>query len=335
MWQPPESSEEPKPVVARTLPFALWWPILAGVLVGLLMRFVFSGIGKQPYSTMSGSFLFLSPVIVGMVTVYVAEKAKRRTWYYYFYAPFLANVFFVLGSLAILIEGLICAIIIVPLFAVFGGLAGLAMGLICRLTDWPKQTLYSIAALPLLLGGIEQQLPLPNTITTVERTVLIAATPETVWWQLENSRDIQPDEVRDGWMYRIGVPLPQMGVTEHTTGKPVRHVRMGKGIHFDQVATVWEPNHRVVWAYRFTADSFPPHALDDHVRIGGEYFDLIDTEYQLTSAGGHTALRVRMSYRVSTRFNWYAKPVAEMLTGNFEEVILDFYANRALRETRR
>jgi hypothetical protein len=104
---------------------------------------------------------------------------------------------------------------------------------------------------------------------------------------------------------------------------------MGKGIQFDQVATLWEPNHRVLWTYRFAADSFPPHALDDHVRIGGEYFDLLDTEYLLTPVGNQTELRIRMSYRVSTRFNWYAQPIAEILIGNFEEVILGFYANRA------
>ncbi|MEJ0086617.1 MAG: hypothetical protein WDO72_13095 [Pseudomonadota bacterium] len=36
-----------------------------------------------------------------------------------------------------------------------------------------------------------------------------------------------------------------------------------------------------------------------------------------------------MNYRVSTRFNWYAGPVADLLIGNFEENILRFYARRA------
>ena len=40
-----------------------------------------------------------------------------------------------------------------------------------------------------------------------------------------------------------------------------------------------------------------------------------------------------MSYRVSTRFNWYAQPIAATLIGNFEEVILNFYANRAMNKT--
>ena len=42
-----------------------------------------------------------------------------------------------------------------------------------------------------------------------------------------------------------------------------------------------------------------------------------------------TRLAIRMSYRVSTHFNWYAAPVADWLVGDFAEVILDFYAKRA------
>lgn len=36
-----------------------------------------------------------------------------------------------------------------------------------------------------------------------------------------------------------------------------------------------------------------------------------------------------MSYRVSTNFNWYARPIADFLVGNFETAALGFYAHRA------
>jgi hypothetical protein len=105
---------------------------------------------------------------------------------------------------------------------------------------------------------------------------------------------------------------------------------MGKGIQFDQIATEWEVCRRVRWRYHFTPDSFPPRALDDHVRIGGEYFDVLDTAYSLEPGrNGTTTLRVSISYRVSTRYNWYAQPVAELFVGNFEETALRFYAHRA------
>jgi hypothetical protein len=39
-----------------------------------------------------------------------------------------------------------------------------------------------------------------------------------------------------------------------------------------------------------------------------------------------------MKYRMSTAFNWYTRPIAEFLVGDFEEAALPFYAHRA--ETR-
>ena len=104
---------------------------------------------------------------------------------------------------------------------------------------------------------------------------------------------------------------------------------MGKGIHFDQVVTAWQPQRYVHFDYRFAPDSFPPRALDDHVRIGGMYFDLRDTSYALAPRGNGTTLTIRMRYRVSTSFNWYARPIARLLIGNFEDTILQFYRHRS------
>jgi hypothetical protein len=130
-------------------------------------------------------------------------------------------------------------------------------------------------------------------------------------------------------MYRIGVPLPSAGAGESRDGEHLRHIAMGKGIRFDQVATEWLPDERVTWVHRFAPDSFPAGALDDHVRIGGEYFDVGATTYALRPDGAGTRLSVRMRYRVSTHFNWYAGPVADFLVGDFAERILVFYAHRA------
>jgi len=216
------------------------------------------------------------------------------------------------------IEGLICAVLAVPLFAVFGGIGGLMMGAVCRWTKWPTHAVYSVAVLPLLLGGLEEQLPPPHDIRSIERTRIVGAPPQKIWPYLLEAKDIEPDEIGSAWMYRIGVPLPTSAVTEWSDGSAVRHIKMGKGIHFDQVAVDLQPNRRIRWLYRFSRDSFPAGSLDDHVRIGGDYFDVLGTEYALREIGGATELRVRMSYRVSTGFNWYTRPIADFLVGNFE-----------------
>jgi len=316
----------------RRLPFRGWWPFLAGVAAGLALRLAFSGKPGGAYQVMGASFIYLCPIVVGAVTVYVAERRQRRSWSYYFWAPLLANVLFVAGTILVLIEGLICAVIVVPLFAVIGGMAGLIMGAVCRVTKWPKQVLLSFGVLPLVLGGFEDGLPVPVRIGTVERSVLVDATPADVWRQIINAENIQPAELAHAWIFRIGVPLPLAGLTRETRDGAVRRVTMGKNVYFDEVITESREHRFVRWVYRFHEDSFPPYALDEHVVIGGHYFDLIDTSYTLTPSGSQTELKVRMRYHVSTQFNWYADPVVRILLGNMEEANLNFYRQRGENE---
>jgi hypothetical protein len=326
----PPKDEPDEPRTGRRLPYSGWWAIAGGAFAGLVLRLIYWGSPGDVFAAMMGSFIYGAPLLVGVVTVYLAERIEPRSWVYHLFAPMLATALFVTGTLLLLVEGWICAILIIPLFAVFGGFAGLLMGLICRLTRWPRRSIVSsFALLPLLGGAFENDLPAPDSERVQQREVFIAADPAQVWRQLADVRDIRPDEVDSAWMYRIGVPLPSAGAGEFAGGEHLRHVTMGKGIHFDQVATEWRENESVTWRYRFAPDSFPPRALDDHVRIGGQYFDLGDSTYTLIARDGGTLLSLRMRYRVSTHFNWYAGRVADFLVGDFGDVILRFYAERA------
>ena len=65
------------------------------------------------------------------------------------------------------------------------------------------------------------------------------------------------------------------------------------------------------------------------MRIGGEYFGLGDTTYELRPEGYGTRLIVQVRYRVSTHLNRYAGPVADLLVGDFAENFLNFYGRRA------
>lgn len=319
-----------EPERENRLPFRGWTPLAGGVLAGIALRLIYSGKAGDAYAPMMQSFIFALPLLVAVVTVYIAETKSRRSWSYYFLMPALANILFVVGTLLIMIEGWICAILIVPLFALVGGIAGLAMGAICRITRWPRRSIVGcVAMLPLITGGFEQRLPLPYRERVAMREIVVGASAPAVWRELIDAREITPGEIGDAWLYRIGVPMPIAGIADTQDGEHLRHITMGKGIHFDQVATEWRENESVSWRYRFADDSFPAGALDDHVRIGGHYFDLGETQYSLSASGGETLLRIRMKYRVSTRFNWYAGPIADLLVGNFADVVLRFYARRA------
>lgn len=179
-----------------------------------------------------------------------------------------------------MIEGLICVLLAIPLFALIGGLSGMAMGAVCRWTHWPRHTIYGFVSLPRLMGGLGQYLPVPQQVRSVSRALIVPATPGRIWQQLTVAEHIQSREIGSAWMYRIGVPLPLSAVTELADNRHVRHIVMGKGIHFDQIAADW----RVLWLYRLSRDSFAAGALDDHVRIGGRLFRF--TRHRVRDARG-------------------------------------------------
>lgn len=335
MTKPPAPHPQPAEPVhwakerLRRLPMLARYPIIAGAIGGILLRLAFSGPAGSSWSAMAGAFIFFAPLLVGMITVYLAERQSRRSWWYYFAASALATTLFVAGTLLILIEGLICAIVIVPMFACMGGIGGVLMGTICRLTHWPRHTLYSFAALPFVIVLVADHLPRGHQIGEIERSVLIVAPAETIWQQLNGIEQISEAEMADAWAMRIGVPMPLSGATRETAEGRVRASTWGAQVHFDELIQDWQPEQYLRWTYRFDADSFPRHALDDHVVIGGHYFDLIDTSYTLTPGTGGVLLTTKVRYRISTEFNFYADWAAQLLLGNLSEVGLRLYKSRS------
>lgn len=328
-----EPPEEPR--TGRRLPFSGWYAVGGGALAGLILRLVFSGRAGDAYGAMLASFIFGAPLLVAAVTVWLAERIEPRSWAYYFFAPMLSVTLFVVGTLALHIEGWICAILIVPLFAVIGGIAGLVVGALCRFTGRPKRAVIGcIVVLPLLGGSFEQRIPNAQLDRSQTREIFVAAPPEAVWHEIVDVPDIRSDEVGSAWMYRIGVPLPLEVRGETRGGEHLRHVAMNRGVRFDQVATTWREPGEVVWNYRFDAGSFPAGALDDHVRIGGDYFDIRTCSFVLRPVAGGTQLTLSTRYRVSTHFNWYAGWIADFVVGDFVETSLGLYGHRAERAVR-
>jgi len=327
----PPISKEPTPPSRRTLPFAGWWPAVVGALFGIGLRLVYSGAPNGLYAAMDGSFIYFTPMVVGATTVYFAERRGRRTVGNHVAAAALANVLFVAGTMAILIEGLICAIVILPLFVILGVFGALLMSGVCRITHWPGPMVSTLVLLPVLLGGVESGTALPDSRESVERTAVVSAPPAVVWRELLNTSGIRADEVEHAWLYRIGVPMPLDGQLVAGAAHPTRRVHMGKNVYFDEVIQEQRPEEWIRWTYRFYPDSFPPYAFDEHVLIGGRYFDVLDTSYRLAPTAAGTAVTMTLRYRVSTRFNWYALPVSRWLLADLVDSNLNYYRQRSER----
>lgn len=310
----------------------LAWTFGAGALYGLLMRLAFAlpmyrGQGGAS-GVMLASFVFLVPLLVGALSVYLLPAAQR-TLGRALVAPLVPVLVFVAGTAILLIEGSICIALALPIFlgaAMFGGLLGWAL---LRIASPSRSTVGAMLALPLLFGAVEQSTPLPDRHGETDASVFVAAPPETIWHLINDATAIRHEEMAQGLAWRIGVPFPQEAVTVDTREGRVRKLRWDKGVHFDEPILDWVANRYIRWRYVFAADSIPSGALDEHVLIGGRHFDLVDTSYRLTPEPGGTRLAIHVSWRVSTHFNAYAGAWADLLVGDAARTILAFYQRRA------
>src|SRR4051812_15295626 len=109
---------------------------VAGAAYGLLMRLIF---GMAPFlnqgyrETASGpmmtSFVLLTPLMIGIYTVYAARE-RKPTLGFALGAPWVPTLVFVGGTALLLIEGSICIAMALPIFlftASAGGVIGLLL----------------------------------------------------------------------------------------------------------------------------------------------------------------------------------------------------------------
>ncbi|WP_235914255.1 SRPBCC family protein [Rugamonas rivuli] len=306
-----------------------------GAGYGLLMRLLFAYFPPlQPFGQeaasgpMLGSFVVLVPLLIGIYTVYSA-RGQSPSASFAIVAPWAPLFAFVAGTALLLIEGSICIALAFPIFMLFSSLGGVIGMMLGKLNRIKTGAMNALLMLPLLTGYAETHVQLPQQLSRSTESVHIAAKPEVVWGLINHAVDIQPAEMRGGLAYAIGLPYPIEAVTQPVAGGRVRKLRWAKDVHFDEPITAWEENRYIQWTYDFKPESFPPGALDDHVLIGGRYFDLVDTSYRLTPEAGGTRLDIVVNYRVSTNFNWYAAWWGRVLVDDSARAILRFYQRRS------
>lgn len=304
------------PAVKR-LNHSVWWPILAGASAGLLLRFVFNKPSGHPFSAMLGSFIYGAPLLSAVISSWLIGPQRRAQLLTCMLVGGVSASWVVLGSLMVLIDGWICALVIFPFFFIVGTLAGLVMWAVYRVLDQlvARRAVYSFAALPLILGAVEPQLaPPPHEYHQTVQTIFIRARPEVVWQNLLQTPPMNARLFASSYAAWLGVPPPLAANTvQNARGQWVRHMQWGKGVHFYGDVTAWRPGEELAWNYRFDSDSFPAGALDDHVTLTGEHFALMNGRYTLAAADGGTVLTETTHWRISTQFNGYARFLGKLL----------------------
>ncbi|MEO8990806.1 MAG: hypothetical protein ABI291_10055 [Acidobacteriaceae bacterium] len=327
---------QPDPWVNRRL---LIRGIAFGVLYGLFLR-AYAFILNRPNRVhwqwlldidivMTVAFLIGGPLVIGILTTRRAEASDPGTVWRWILTPWL-SVILMMGVTALFAwEGAICIAMALPIALVFGSIGGIIGGLASRNRRLSGVTTFCIAALPFLLGPAEGRLATATQTRTVASEIRIHASSQTVWQNIERVPAISIAELRTNWVQRIGFPRPVEATLSYEGVGGVRHATFERGLTFIETVNVWDPEHRLAFGIKADTAHIPPTTLDEHVTIGGRYFDVLDGEYRIEPlANGDILLHLTSHQRLSTDFNGYAGFWSDAVMQTLQTSILEVIQHR-------
>jgi hypothetical protein len=96
--------------------------------------------------------------------------------------------------------------------------------------------------------------------------------------------------------------------------------------------TEWQQGRRLRFTIRANTADIPPTTLDEHVTIGGPYFDVLTGTYELEPLpNGGVRVVLVSEHRVSTPFNIYAALWTDAVMRSIQSNILEIIKARAER----
>jgi hypothetical protein len=280
-----------------------------GLFFALVSRYLFDDeLAERAGKLLTVSFLVAMPVALGAITAHFLpiEKFGWRV----FGAPGLTVLLFIFTTLVFHLEGLVCLIIIGPAFFI---LASVGAWLYLLITDFlpPRRdktlVVAAFALLPFLAVAIENHVNTPDNFRRVENSVLIDAPAAVVWQHIIRVAPIGAADLRPSLIDDIGFPRPIEATLTHEGMGGVRHATFERGVEFIETVDDWQPLRRLSFSIVPNTATIPPTTFDEHVIVGGRFFDVLRGTYELRPAGpGRTRLVLYSEQRLSTHLNWYA-----------------------------
>ena len=109
----------------------------------------------------------------------------------------------------------------------------------------------------------------------------------------------------------------------------MRHASFAGGLLFLETVTTWVPNNTLAFTIKADTAQIPPTTLDEHVTIGGRYFDVLRGEYRIEPiANGDIRLRLSSEERLSTDLNPYVAFWSDAVMRSIQQNILQVVEHR-------
>jgi hypothetical protein len=317
------------------------------VFYGFFMRYLFGANFFLSFTeVMSMSFLVLVPMGIGALSVWFSSEKNRLNGAYSFFFPWV--VVFVLMGLTIFfnIEGWACWIMIYPLFAFVAGLGGLSMNIwlkhLEKLKNAKKDQNSSenreklqvslLFLLPFVAAYVEKEIPTNAIVFEKHNSIELYAPVEKIWENVTRVYEITPEEDHAKLNKWLGMPRPLYAKLDTLAVGGIREAVFSGGLIFHEKVYKYQHENNMSFSIKAYPHEIPATTMDEHIVIGGDYFDVLDGTYTLETLGkDHYLLHLSSRFTLKTHFNWYAGWWAQQIMGDIQGNILQVLKNRVER----
>lgn len=303
-------------------------------LYAVVLR-LFFGIDNwnELFSVMSVTFLFLLPTIVGALTVYLSCTEKAKSIAYRIFTPWIPVFLFLIITLALAIEGWACWLMILPIFLIAASIGGLLGGYLKIRKRNDRLNISLLVLLPLLIGPIESMIEtIPGTYKAYTY-IDINAPAEKIWDNVTRVKEIPIDQDK-GYLTRLlGFPRPVKAELDFEGVGAYREAVFTNGLVFHETVTEYKDNEKMVFTIKAYPHEIPSTTLDEHVVIGGDYFDVLNGTYELEKLpNGLNRLHLYSHFKMNTTFNFYAGWWGKWIMKDIQNNILQVEKKRSENE---
>ena len=299
-----------------------------GASYGLFARFVFGlQIARDVFEVMSITYIFVVPVVLGFITILYGPQPKRYFWGACIVLPWLASLACLAGALIFAWEGIICIALLLPIILLLSSVGGLIGGICLRVVLRSRDRnlcVGLVAVLPFIMSPLEQLHSADSEIRTVQTEIKIHADAATVWNQIRSVPLITDKEQSFSFSHLLGFPRPLEAKLVGSGVGAVRYATFEHGVLFVETIQNWDPPRLLSFSIKADTKNIPPNTFDEHITVGGRYFDVLKGTYQIEDLGhGEVMLHLSSEQRLSTRFNFYSHLWTEYLMADLQNYILN------------
>lgn len=304
--------------------------LFIGLLGGVVYAFIVMLLITAAHRNVSITYIFSLPIILGAIPVLFSTKEQLKSYKSYLLMPWGITLTFFFLCYIMRFDGMICLIVIVAPFLVLGTLGAFLYRLFKLKLKGKGTSLYASLLLPLIVFMIEENIQPTNEFHTVLSTIEVESDRSNVWKNIKNVESIESEEIETHFVHVIGIPKPLNGALDKEGVGGVRSIVWEKGIKFEEKIRTWNEGYGFSYDINVDPNSIPPRTLDEHVMIGGKYFDAVAGSYNIIPKGDNMCLvELSCTYRITTNFNFYSKVWADYIIEDFNAMILEVVRKRS------